>query len=99
MRKDHLSFVYILSNSRNGTLYIGVTSDLIKRMWQHKNKEFKGFTNIYNIDKLVYFEEHFTIIEAINREKKIKKWHRQWKIQLIEKNNPNWDDLYIRMIE
>ena len=68
-------------------------------MWQHKNKEFKGFTNIYNIDKLVYFEEHFTIIEAINREKKIKKWHRQWKIQLIEKNNPNWDDLYIRMIE
>lgn len=99
MRKDHISFVYILANKRNGALYVGVTSDLIKRIWQHKNKEFQGFTLKHGIDKLVYFEEHFTIIEAINREKIIKRWHRQWKMQLIEKDNPNWDDLYIRMIE
>ena len=99
MRKDHLSFVYILASNRNGTLYVGVTSNLIKRIWQHKSKEFKGFTDKYNIDKLVYFEQYYTIIEAIDRERKIKKWHRQWKIKLIEKDNPNWDDLYVKMVE
>ncbi len=99
MRKDHLSFVYIVANKRNGTLYIGVTSNLIKRIWQHKNKELKGFASLYNIDKLVYFEDCFTIMDAINREKEIKRFKRQWKIDLIEKSNPNWDDLYIKMIE
>lgn len=87
-------YVYILASGYNGTLYIGVTSDLIKRIWQHKNKLVKGFTNKFNVSMLVYYEECNDIVTAILREKKIKKWNRQWKINLIEKNNPKWHDLY-----
>jgi len=87
-------FVYILTNKYNGTLYIGVTNDLIKRIWQHKNKVVDGFTKKFDISRLVYFEECQSINEAIKREKQVKKWNRQWKINLIEKHNPLWDDLY-----
>ena len=85
---------YILANKIHGTLYIGVTSDLIKRVWQHKQKSEKGFTKKYNIEKLVYYEMHATMEEAIAREKRVKKWNREWKIELIEKYNYEWRDLY-----
>lgn len=91
---EKLSYVYILANKRNGTLYIGVTSDLIKRIWEHKNKLVPGFTAKYGVGKLVYYEQHNDIREAIRREKALKKWLRKWKLALIEENNPNWVDLY-----
>jgi putative endonuclease len=87
-------YVYILASKRNGTLYIGVTSDLIKRVWEHKNKLVEGFTEKYGIDKLVYYEQFRNAEYAIRREKRLKKYHRKWKIDLIEKINPNWMDLY-----
>ena len=87
-------YVYILASKRKGTLYIGVTSDLIKRVYQHKNKLTNGFTKKYNVNKLVYYETTYDITSAIAREKQIKKWKRAWKIHLIEKHNPHWDDLY-----
>ena len=88
------SYVYILASKRNGTLYIGVTTDLIKRVWEHKNKLIPGFTAKYGISKLVYYEQHNAIMEAIRREKALKKWLRKWKLALIEADNPNWIDLY-----
>ena len=91
-------YVYILCNKRNGTLYTGITSDLIKRIWQHKNGAFEGFTKQYGLKRLVHFEQYVDVNEAILREKRIKKWNRQWKINLIEKNNPNWDDLYQKLV-
>ena len=91
-------FVYIVSNKKNGTLYIGVTSNLVCRIYEHKNKLFKGFTSKYDLTKLVYFEIYEDAGQAISREKELKKWERDWKIQLIEKNNPNWDDLYSKII-
>lgn len=87
-------YVYIMASKRNGTLYTGVTSDLEKRVWQHKSKEIEGFTSKYNVNQLVYYEIHGDIMEAIKREKNIQAWKRNWKLQLIEKNNPNWNDLY-----
>ena len=87
-------YVYIMASKRNGTLYTGVTSDLIKRVWQHKSGETKGFTSKYKISQLVYYEIHGDIMEAIKREKNIQAWERDWKLQLIEKHNPSWDDLY-----
>src|SRR3989344_1417748 len=87
-------FVYILSSKPNGTLYIGVTSDLGKRIWEHKQKIVKGFTKKYSVDKLVYYEEFANINDAILREKRLKKWNRDWKLDLIEKLNPCWSDLY-----
>jgi len=87
-------FVYILCSKRNGTLYVGVTSDLIKRVYEHKNKLVEGFTKKYNVDNLVWYEIHETAETAITREKQIKKWKRDWKLQLIEENNPDWKDLY-----
>ncbi|TYK64930.1 GIY-YIG nuclease family protein [Colwellia echini] len=86
--------VYILSSKKNGTLYIGVTSNLQKRIWQHKNKVVSGFTEDYRINTLVYFEQFDDMENAISREKVLKKWNRAWKVRLIEKNNPNWLDLY-----
>ena len=86
--------VYILASRRNGTLYVGVTSDLIKRVWQHKNDVVQGFTNLYGVHTLVWFEVHATMDSAIAREKAIKEWKRQWKMRLIEANNPDWRDLY-----
>ena len=91
-------YVYILFNKRNGTLYIGVTSDIIKRIYEHKNQLVEGFTKKYNIDKLGYYEVHCNITSAIEREKQLKSGSRKSKITLIEKNNPNWDDLYYSII-
>jgi putative endonuclease len=87
-------FVYILASERNGTLYTGVTSNLVQRIWQHKEKSVSGFTNRYEVDCLVYFAEMETAEAAITREKQIKKWNRAWKLRLIEEHNPGWDDLY-----
>jgi len=86
--------VYILTNKKNGTLYVGVTSDLIKRMWEHKNNLVDGFTKRYSVHKLMWYELHETMISAITREKTLKNWKRAWKMELIEKNNPLWQDLY-----
>ena len=88
------SYVYVLASKRNATLYIGVTSNLMKRIWEHKNKLIPGFTAKYGISRLVYHEQHNDIMEAIRREKALKKWLRKWKLALIEANNPNWIDLY-----
>jgi putative endonuclease len=87
-------YIYILANKRNGTLYIGVTSDLIKRIWQHKEGVVDGFTKKYDLKKLVYYEQHANAESAIHREKRLKEWKRQWKLELIEKSNPEWKDLY-----
>lgn len=91
---DKLPCVYILANRRNGTLYTGMTSDLIKRVWEHKNNKVEGFTSRYGIHMLVWYETHQMISSAIAREKALKEWKRKWKLALIEKNNPNWLDLY-----
>jgi putative endonuclease len=88
-------FVYILASDRNGTLYIGVTSDLVKRMWEHKNKKVDGFTKKYDVENLVYYKQTEDVMSALNREKQMKKWNRSWKIRLIEKSNPKWRDLYL----
>ena len=87
-------YVYILASKRNGTLYTGVTSDLIKRVWQHKRHLVEGFTKKYRVKKLVYYEVHDNAESAITREKQIKKWRRKWKLRLIEEKNPQWTDLY-----
>ncbi len=86
--------VYILASKKNGTLYVGVTSDLIKRVWQHKSNLVEGFTKKYAVHDLVYYEVHDTMESAISREKNIKAWKRAWKIELIEKSNLIWRDLY-----
>jgi len=86
--------VYILASKKNGTLYIGVTSDLIKRIWQHKNKVVSGFTDDYQVNTLVYFEQFDDMYAALTREKQLKTWGRAWKISLIEKANSSWKDLY-----
>jgi putative endonuclease len=91
---DKLPVVYILASDRNGTLYIGVTSNLIQRIWQHRNDVVEGFSKKYKAHKLVYFEQHATMANAILRERQIKKWNRAWKLELIEKTNPYWNDLY-----
>ncbi len=87
-------YIYIMASKKNGTLYIGVTNDLLRRVWQHKNDVHDGFTKKYGVHRLVWYEANAQIKGAIWREKQMKKWHRQWKINLIEENNPNWDDLY-----
>jgi putative endonuclease len=86
--------VYILASKKNGTIYIGVTSDLAKRIWEHKNNLIAGFTKRYKVHCLVWYELHDKIDAAIEREKNMKEWQRIWEIKLIEKNNPNWNDLY-----
>jgi len=86
--------VYILASQRNGTLYIGVTSDLAARAWQHRNDVVEGFTKKYAVHLLVYFELHDDMETAITREKRLKKWNRAWKLRLIEEMNPDWNDLY-----
>ncbi len=90
--------VYILANGYNGTLYIGVTCNLIQRIWQHKNDLVEGFTEKYGVHMLVYYELHEQMLTAIQREKQLKKWDRQWKIRLIEKANPAWKDLWEELI-
>ena len=90
-------YVYILANKRNGTLYVGITNNLIRRISEHKSKLIKGFTSKYNVDKLVYYEVYDDSYNAINREKQIKGGSRNKKIELIEKDNKNWDDLYDKL--
>jgi putative endonuclease len=90
--------VYILASKRNGTIYIGVTSNLPKRIWEHKNDSVDGFTKKYGIHCLVYYELHDDMLSAITREKQLKKWNRSWKLELIEKQNPGWNDLWETII-
>jgi len=92
-------YVYILTNKRNGTLYTGVTSDLVKRIYEHREGLCEGFTRQYNLKMLVWYESYEDIREAITREKQIKKWKRIWKLRLIEQTNPDWDDLYPGILE
>ncbi|MRR17843.1 MAG: GIY-YIG nuclease family protein [Deltaproteobacteria bacterium] len=86
--------VYMMASQKNGTLYIGVTSNLVKRVWEHKNDLVEGFTKRYKIDHLVWYEFHANIDSAIEREKNLKEWKRAWKLKLIEMQNPQWNDLY-----
>jgi putative endonuclease len=95
---NELYFVYILASKRNGTVYIGVTSNLVKRVWEHKQKIVEGFTKKYSVDKLVYYECFNNINDAIGREKMLKKWNRAWKLEMIEKGNKEWKDLYEDLI-
>ena len=94
MSKDHSYFVYILASKIGGTLYVGVTNDLVRRIYEHRNGLADGFTKKYSVYRLIYFEQHSDIEAAITREKRLKKWNRAWKIRLIEETNPNWSDLY-----
>lgn len=87
-------YVYILASRIGGTLYIGVTSDLVRRVFEHKSKFVRGFTKKYDVDRLVYYEQYDDVESAILMEKRLKKWNRAWKVRLIEERNPNWDDLY-----
>jgi len=87
-------FVYILASKRNGTLYVGVSNDLVRRVWEHKQALVPGFTRDYGVHLLVYFEIHDSAEAAIRREKSVKRWHRRWKLELIEASNPTWRDLY-----
>ena len=91
-------YVYIMASKCDGTLYTGITSDLIKRVWQHKSGETLGFTSKYKVAQLVYYEIHNDILEAIKREKNIQAWKRNWKLRLIEEHNPHWKDLYNAII-
>jgi putative endonuclease len=93
-----LPCVYRLASKRNGTIYIGVTSDLIKRIWEHKNNIVEGFTKKYGVHTLVWYEPHQTMEEAIRREKILKNWNRKWKLNLIEQSNPEWVDLFQSLI-
>ena len=98
MKKEKQSYIYIMFNKKNGTLYTGVTSNLAKRIWEHKNEVVKSFTSKYNIDKLGYYEVFSRIEDAIIREKQIKAGSREKKIKLIESINPGWDDLYYKIL-
>ncbi|MDB5968879.1 MAG: Excinuclease subunit domain protein [Hydrocarboniphaga sp.] len=91
-------YVYLLASDRNGTLYVGVTNDLIRRVWEHRNDVVEGFTKKYRVHHLVWFEQADDVTAAITREKQIKKWNRAWKLKLIEASNPDWADLYDELI-
>jgi putative endonuclease len=95
---DKRAAVYILASKRNGTLYTGVTTDLAKRVWEHKNDVTAGFTEKYKVHILVYYELHDDIMTAVTREKQIKKWNRAWKLELIENRNPEWRDLWDELV-
>ena len=91
---EKVNYVYMLASTLNGTLYVGVTSDLVKRIWEHREGVADGFTKRHGVKKLVWYEVHTEILEAIRREKQIKRWDRRWKVELIEEGNPYWRDLY-----
>ena len=93
--KERVYYVYMLASRIGGTLYIGVTGDLVRRVYQHRERLVKGFTQKYGVSRLVYFEGFGDVGAAIQREKQLKKWNRAWKIRLIEETNPNWDDLFL----
>ena len=97
--RDHVYFVYILASGRNGTLYVGVTNELVRRAQEHREGLGPGFTRKHAVKLLVYWELHHDINEAILREKRIKRWRRKWKLELIETNNPQWRDLWPELIE
>ena len=97
MTREHTYFVYILASKRNGTLYVGVTNDLVGRVQEHRDGIVPGFTKRYGVKLLVYFETHGDINEAIAREKRIKRWLRKWKLELIEARNPQWHDLWLEL--
>ncbi|MCJ9429383.1 GIY-YIG nuclease family protein [Kordiimonas marina] len=90
-------YTYIMASGPKGTLYIGMTGNLPRRVWEHKNHVIEGFTDRYDVTRLVWFEEHATAEAAIQREKRLKRYKRDWKIDLIEAENPNWEDLYQRI--
>jgi len=92
-----VGYVYIVANMKRGIMYVGVTSDLVGRAWQHRNGVVDGFSKRYQAKRLVHFEVFEEVSDAIAREKELKKWRRQWKIELIERNNPDWADLYFRI--
>lgn len=96
--RSHDYFVYILASRRNGTLYTGMTNDLSRRVWEHQNGYIKGFTDKYGVKRLVSFAYHTDVNAAIAREKRIKRWRRAWKLELIEERNPDWVDLYPALI-
>ena len=87
-------WVYILASGKHGTLYIGVTNDLVRRVFEHRSKAVRGFTSRYGVDRLVWFEAYDDPTSAIEREKELKKWRREWKVNLVERDNPNWDGLF-----
>jgi putative endonuclease len=95
---DKTSYAYMLASARYGTLYLGVTSDLVRRVWEHREGVADGFTKKYGIKLLVWFEVHADIVAAITREKQLKKWNRAWKVALIHKENPSWRDLYADIV-
>jgi putative endonuclease len=95
---EKLSYVYMLASDRYGTLYIGVTSDLVRRVWQHREAFVAGFTKEYEVKRLVWYEIHTDIVSAITREKQLKKWNRVWKIELIAQRNPYWRDLFDEIV-
>lgn len=95
---DHDYFVYIMASKKNGTLYIGVTNNLVRRVFEHKEDIIEGFTKKYKVHSLVYYEQTNDIYSAIEREKAIKRWKKQWKINLIRQKNPDWDDLYLELV-
>jgi putative endonuclease len=99
MTRDHQYFVYILASQRNGAFYVGVTNDLVRRAQEHREGLVEGFTKRYRVRLLVYFELHHDINEAIIREKRIKRWRRDWKLELIERQNPEWRDLWLDLTE
>ncbi len=90
--------VYILASARNGTLYVGVTNDVVRRVWEHRSDAIDGFTKTHGVHRLVYPEFHDRMEDAIVREKRIKKWRRAWKLELIERDDPQWRDLYEKMV-
>ena len=96
--KLRVFYVYIMTNRKNGTLYVGVTNDLVRRAWQHREGVVAGFTREHGLKRLVYYEQFETATDAIRREKRLKHWNRAWKIALVEKLNPDWDDLYLRLL-
>jgi putative endonuclease len=96
--RDKLPAVYILASARNGTLYVGVTSNLVQRAWQHRACVTGGFTERYGVHRLVYYECHGDMEHAIQREKRLKKWERRWKLRLIEERNPDWRDLWLEIL-
>jgi putative endonuclease len=98
MWQEKTYYVYILASARNGTLYIGVTNDLIRRVWEHRESIVPGFTKTYGVNRLVYYEMFDDIHAAIAREKRLKKYKREWKINLIQQNNVEWDDLYEKLM-
>ncbi len=91
-------WIYFLSNRPNGTIYVGVTNDLVRRVWEHKEARIAGFSRKYYLKRLVYFEHHDDIVSAIQRETNIKRWPRAWKVNLITKDNPEWNDLYGQLL-